>query len=290
MRSCYFPRHNLSAFVCLIAITSIVSTSLAQPKLRPEEIVSKHLDSIASAETRATLKSIIAAGKVTATFRAPGTAQLAGQVVMASEANKSIVAMIFENSKYSQEKFGFDGEEVTVSYVRPGMHSSLGDFLLTHKVVLKHGLAGGTLSTAWPLLGLTDKVAKLEYGGSKKIGNRQTYELKYLPRHGSDLEIRLYFDAENFQHLRTEYARVITARLGGNIDASASQRQSRYKMIEDFSDFKKVGALTLPHSYKFQLELDTTGGSYRAEWESTLLQFSFNEPIPHVSFNVKGSN
>src|SRR5688572_15210916 len=157
-------------------------------KLQPEEIVAKHLESIAAAETRASVKTVLADGTAIATFRSPKTAQLTGQVVIASAGNKNMVGMIFENSTAAQEKFGFDGNEVTTSYVRPGIRSSLGDFLSTHKVVLKQGLLGGVLSTSWPLLDLAERGGKLEFAGTKKIGGRPAYELKYQPRGGSDLE------------------------------------------------------------------------------------------------------
>jgi len=278
-------RLMLMLFLVALAVTPSM-VSRAGDKITAEQVVAKHLEAIGPAETRASIKSILAGGKATVTFRSPATAQLSGQVVLASDGKKNMVGMIFEDSKYSHEKFGFDGQEVTAGYVRPGVHSTLGDFLLTHKIILKQGVVSGALSTAWPLLNLSDKTAKLEYAGTKKIRDRSAHELRYLPRGGSDIEIRLYFDAENYHHLRTEYSRVITAQLGASIDASAAQRETRYKLTEDFSEFKRAGALVLPHSYKLQLELDTRGGTYLAEWKLALSDFDFNQTIPPSSFKL----
>jgi len=271
--------------VIVVAIM-ITGAAPALDKLRPDEIVSKHLASIGSPEALSSIKTRITVGNVTVTFRMPGKGKLAGKAVLASDGGLSVVGMNFDDSRYSQERFGFDGQAVTAAFVRPGMRSSLGDFLLTHQVVFKQGLIGGTLSSAWPLFNLNDKNGKLEYGGTRKIDGIQAYQLNYMPRGGSDLEISLYFDAENFHHLRTEYTRAISAQIGVTDDTSGHQRESRYKMVESFSNFKKEGLLTLPHNYKLELQLETRADTYAADWEFTFSEFSFNQPIEPGSFKV----
>jgi hypothetical protein len=287
----------------LLSITVLIPPyqSFAGDKMRPEEIVAKHLEAIGAAETRASVHSRIVSGTVAVNYRSPTIAQFGGTVILASDSSKNLLAMNFDMTNYSQEKFGFDGGDVTVSYMRPGKRSTFGDFLLTHKNVIKEGLVGGVLSDAWPLLNLSDKKQKLEYKGTKKIEGKTLHELKYLPHGSSDLEISLFFNSETFQHERTEYTRVISAGLGtgrigtgradsaaqsGAVDASGSQRVTRYKMVEEFSDFKKEGGLTLPHIYKIGLDLDTTGGSFIGDWTFTLTDFAFNQPIPPATFNV----
>jgi len=261
-------------------------SSLASDKIQPEEIVTKHLDSIGPAETRASVHSRIAAGTVVATLRSPGTAKFSGRAVMASDGIKNMIGLGFEDSGSYQEKFGFDGRNLTVGFVRPGVHGYWGDFLLTHQNIIKEGLVGGTLSDAWPLLNLSEKKAKLEYRGIKRMDGKSLHELKYIPHGSSDLEISLFFDTETFQHLRTEYTRLIAAGIGTGIDASGQQRPARYKMVEEFSDFKKESGLTLPHTYKVGLDLETRAGRLIVDWEFTLTEFAFNQPIPAATFNV----
>jgi len=205
---------------------------------------------------------------------------------MASQDNKSFIGMRFENSAYAQEKFAFDGQDVTIGYLIPGDRSNLGDFLLTHKEILKLGLMGGSLSNGW-LQNLSAQKVKLEYAGTEKIDGKPAIKIRYSPRTGSELEISLFFDQENFHHVRTEYTRLISAGIGANIDASGSQRQTRYKMTEDFSDFKKEAGLTLPHAYKITLELDTRGGTFTGDWAMKLSDFDFNQPIPPSTFKVQ---
>jgi len=75
--------------------------------------------------------------------------------------------------------------------------------------------------------------------------------------------------------------------MGANPDASGGQRESRYKMVEEFSNFSKEGGLTLPHAYLIRFDLDAPGGtSFRAEWKFGLAQFAYNQPIDPGTFVV----
>lgn len=255
-------------------------------KLKTEEIIAKHLEAIGAAETLQSVTTRVAGGTVVVTFKEPGTGQLGGRVVLASEGPKNVVAMVFDNAStnYPHEKVGFDGRDVSGSYARPGIRSALGDFLLTHKAIVKQGIWGGALSQAWPLLDVTKNKIKVESAGTKKIGDRLTHQLKFSPS-GSDVRVTLFFDAETFQHVRTEYNRSIPAQMGATPETSASQSETRYKLVEDFSDFKKEGGLTLPHSYKIYLEI-LSRSPYKAEWAMTLSDFQFNQRIDPTAFDV----
>jgi len=270
----------------LLCQLSIANEALGQ-KLKAEEIIAKHLEALGGAETLQSVTTRIAGGSVIATFRNPATAQLSGRAALASDGPKNVMAMIFENQpNYPQEKIGFDGHDVSGSYVRPGIRSSLGDFLLAHRMIIKTGIWGGSLSQAWPLLDLTKSKMKVEAGGTKKIGDRLTQQLKLYPS-GTDLKITVFFDAETFQHVRTEYTRQIAAQMGSNPETSATQGQTtNYKLVEDFSDFKKEGGLTLPHSYKISLEIGGRQGTFIADWAMTLSDFQFNQRIDPSLFDV----
>lgn len=275
--------------------------SWAGDKMKPEEIVAKHLAAIGAAETLDSIKSRIIAGSAVAVITSPRTVKAEGQAIMASAGSKNTLGMGFESAGKYEERFAFDGSNVTVGYVRPGVHGYLGDFLLTHENIVKLGLVGGVLSDSWPLRNVNEQKVKLEYDGIKKIDNQSLHEIKYVPKSGSDLEIKLFFDTETYQHVRTEYVRVISAGLGtgqipsgrassaaasGAVDQSGQQRPTRYKMTEQFSDFRKESGLMLPHNYKITLDLDTRGGTVIYNWEINLNQFAFNQEIPPATFVV----
>ena len=281
-----------AALACLLALAAASAMTptrraLADDKLKPEEIVAKHLEAVGAQLTRESITSRIISGIVVVNFRAPSVGQVPGRTVLFSQGEKNAVGMVFDGvPNYPHDKFGFDGDDVSTSFIRPGRRSTLGDFLVTNKSVVRQGLLGGALSQAWPLWNLESKKPKLESGGMKKVGDRLAYVVKYLPRGGSDLNISLYFDAETFQHVRTEYTRSLAAQMGTNPEASARQRESRYRMVEDFSDFRKEGGLMLPHTYKLMLEGSLPAGSYKMDWELALTGFAFNQKIDPQAFDV----
>jgi hypothetical protein len=279
--------YRTAVMIGLLLFLCGASQAQAQ-KLKADEIIAKHLEAIGGTETLQSISSRVSTGSVVVTFREPGTGQLGGRVVLASEGPKHMMAMAFDNAtNYPHERIGFDGKDVSGGYVHPGSRSSLGDFLLTNQSILKQGIWGGELSQSWLLLNPNRKV-KVETGGMKKIGDRQAYQLKCYPS-GSDLKISMYFDAETFHHLRTEYERSVIAQMGGTPETSANQSETRYKLVEEFSDFKKEGGLTLPHAYKINLEI-TTGraGAVKAQWDLTISDIQFNQKIQPGSFDVDG--
>lgn len=255
-------------------------------KLTAAEVVSKHLDSIGPAKARAAVTSRIIAGTAQVIFRTTPEGQAIGRAVLASEGQKILVGMSFPSPVYPREQLGFNGTSFIAAFVTPGVRSVLGNFLMTNEVVFKQGLVGGALSTAWPLADLESRNARLDYVGTKKIDGRTLHEIRYLPHGGSDLKITLFFDQETFRHVRTEYERVIPAQMDTRSLTNVQTRESRYKLVEEFSLFKQEGELTLPHIYTIKLSVDTQGGTFLAEWTLKLVQFSFNEKIDPASFSI----
>ena len=276
--------------ITLLFVAGIFDSISAQKnsgdKLTAETLVAKHLDSIGSADARAAMKSVTAIGTSKATFQGRGGGVSEGIAVLASEGGKYLVAMKFNNSDYPFEKFGYDGDNFSVGSVRPGVRSVLGEFLRTNENVFKRGVMSGVLSTHWALLNFDEKEAKLKYAGTKKIADKKLHELDYNPKKGSDLKISLFFDPDTFQHVRTEYKRVIAARMGATVDSSAGQSETRYTLVEEFSDFNEENKLILPHTYKIYLEILTGNGTTSYEWLMNLQKYNFNNPIDSKDFKV----
>jgi hypothetical protein len=265
------------------------SSSSVIEKIKPADLVAKHLESIGSVKARDSAKTRIISGTAQVIFRTTPSGQAIGRAVLASEGNKHLLGMSFPTPVYPREQLGFNGDSFIAAFVTSGVRSVLGNFLMTNKVIFNNGLMGGTLSSAWPLLDVASRNARIEYVGTRKIDDRTLHELRYVPRGGSDLKITLFFDQENFHHVRTEYDRVIPAQMDTRSYTNIQTRESRYKMIEDFSLFKKEGELTLPHIYTIKLSVDTQGGTFLAEWTLKLTQFTFNEKIDPSSFSISAN-
>jgi len=275
--------------LCLFMMAGTGSSVLqAKPdsKLSPAEVVAKHLESIGSAAARSELQSVIARGTAVVTLRQGGQGQAAGQAVVASQGHMNVINMVFESGDYPIERIAFDGKNMYTSQIRPAVPTRLAQFILREDAIFREGLIGGTLSLAWPLLNVADRNPKLEYAGLKKVGDKQFHVLKYMPHKGSDLKISLFFDAETFQHLRTEYEKTYAAsmptRMAPRVGATEQNQRlsdSRLKIVEEFSDFRLEGKLNLPHNYKLELSFQTETRPLLVDWQLNLDRFEFNKAL-----------
>jgi len=254
--------------------------SLPADKLTTEELVKKHLASIGSTEDIAASRTRVATGSTQAKLRLTNNAvELSGPAQIASDGDKFLLAMVFQSNNYPHEKASFDGENLVIGVLTQGGRTPLGTFLGSQPALLKHGLIGGVLSSAWPLFNLDRRDAKVSYAGMDKINGKPVHKLKYVPRNSGELSITLYFDANTFQHVRSQYEYVVSARQGAVAESSISQQNNRYKLVEDFSDFQPTGKLMLPHSYMIDLTIELSTKTQTLEWTINLQQFSFNEAI-----------
>jgi hypothetical protein len=281
-----------TAIVVLALLWMAVGLSAAQdtkPAANADELVAKHLDSIASPEIRAGLKTRAVQGPVHFAILIGGAGTLTGKAFLVSEGNKLQLMIKLPSTDYNGEQFVFNGEKnkIGLSTSRQS-RSDLGTFVFDRNEILREGLLGGTLSTAWPLLNLNERQAKLNFHGLKKIDGQKLYELLYHPHKSTDLEIKLYFDPQTYRHVETIYTYVVpTAMTGGGPAAVASQQASRYQLLEKFSDFKTVDGVTLPTRDDIQFSREPQmGRTSLSEWDMTGLEVMSNISLDPRNFEV----
>lgn len=292
MKIVRLPAFISSAFVLLAAgLCGVPATS---QKLTPADVVAKHAASLGSGEARTRGKGTRIKGTVELIVKAGGAGNSAGNVVVASQGSQNMLTMTFDAGEPTIS-FRFDGSKTTVTQFRPGRHTALEHFFAENQEIVGEGLVGGVLSESWPLLNLQEKNPKLEYAGMKKIDNRQVHAIKYRPRKGSELNITLFFDAETFQHVRTEYEKTVysTAQTRipaqpGRLPGAGEARGAPQRLIvyEAFSDFKTEGGLNLPHVYKFELSVQSNLRPLLINWTFNLTEFTFNAPVNPSEFIV----
>ena len=281
-----------SVFSAIFSAAIILSASApanawgVPDKIEPAELITKHLASIGTEEARNAMKTLTAAGTSKAVFKGPGTGEAGGKVVLASAGENYLIGMKFNNSDYPHEKMGYNGEGFSVGFVRPGERTVLGNFMRINERSFEIGILGGALSTAWELYDFNEKSGKLKCSTPKKMEPGELIKCKFDPKKGSELKIEMFFDAATFRHVKTEYRRVISARQGASVDTSARQSETRYRLEENFSDFKEENGLTLPHTYVLSLEILSGNGTAIYEWTMNLSQFMFNNEIDPKEFKV----
>ncbi|HEY0005328.1 MAG TPA: hypothetical protein VGB17_11010 [Pyrinomonadaceae bacterium] len=292
MRHHLIQRYNRLISLSLLAIMLLTATAATArkplaDKMKPEEVIAKHLDSIGTAEARAAARNRIINGAATLTGRQGIKGIAEGRALMASEGNKHLIAMTFNSPDIPEEKWAYNGKKLTTALQRASSTPSpLAQYWLGNEFFFTEGVIGGTLSAAWPLLDFTDKRAKLEYAGTDKINGRLAHKIKYTPRKGSSYKINMYFDAENFQHLRTQYDRSVAATMGATPMQSGGQLETRFRVTEDFSDFKAENGLTLPHTYKLELQIQSGSSPILLDWVFNLTQFTFNQTMTEKDFEI----
>jgi hypothetical protein len=164
-----FVRLSQSLVLALLVAGPHAAGARAAQKLKPEEVVARHLEAVGPAGARAAKCSRMIVGASRASFRGGVAGSADGIAVIASEGEKFLIGMRFALPEYPHEKVGYDGRDLTVSYLTQGTRSALGGFLLQHEAVFRRGLMGGALSCSWPLWGATDGGVKLIYSGEKKV-------------------------------------------------------------------------------------------------------------------------
>lgn len=280
---------GLSAAIIVMPNLLYAQQGKSNEKISVPGFVGRHLDSIGSEEKRKALRSITIGGTSQAIFRGRGEGRAEGIVVLASQSEKNMIGMKFNNPEYPYERMGFDGNSFTVGAVRPGDYTVLGQFLRNNERTFKSGLLAGVLSTAWPLHNYNEDIGRLKAAGKTKIDGVELLKYDYILKRGSSLDVTFFFDVNTFRHVRTEYRRVISGGQGLSVDTSSRQNETRFKMVEVFSGFKDESELTLPHDYVLNLEIISGNGTMSYRWDMQLTQFIFNQDLTASEFKVEGS-
>lgn len=280
---------RLSHFILVVlAVTCVAAQDndkTKRSKMTADEVVAKHIASIGTPEALAKINSRVLVGEGRLTGKVGVAGFIGGPVQIASEGDKFLLAMVFNSNEYPYEKVGFDGRDLTVG--RPsGRQTELGKFLRSQTTVLKEGLMGGVLSSAWPLLNLAQKKARVEYDGITSAGGREFHKLKYSASRSGTLKVTLFFDSENFRHVLTEYKYSIESGIRGDLAENARAKPSYFSLVERFGDFRKAGELTLPFSYSIDISNQVEEELTSLQWTVKLTEAYYNEAVDASVFKV----
>lgn len=270
--------------VLFFAVFVVFTTASAAQKLKAEEIVAKHVESLGSPAARAAARNRMAVGTVTVKFVSQKNQSVGGRVVLASAAEKNFLGMTLSGGDYNSEKFVFDGKRTHVGYAHNGRRSVLGSFVDGNGWIIEESLLAGTLADSWALS--AGGKGKISSDGLKKIDGREVYAVGYSRKGGGDVDVRLYFDKETFRHVRTEYKRMSSAGIGKTPEESSRFAETRHRVVEDFSNFKEVNGLVLPHAYKMTYTVSGQNGTTEIEWDFDLTDFLFNQNLDENTFTA----
>lgn len=275
------------SLACIAILLLFAADGLGQAKLKPEEILAKHIESIGTPESTAAAMNRKIEGTATARNVRMPTSVVSGGSFIASTGEKHAFVMAFNTGNigdYRGERIIFDGKKLAIPFVTAADRSPVGTFIHEYPEIGKGYIFGGALHASWALLDGA-KIGKFELQGKEKIDGVDTYKMKFTPKGGTSLNIRMFFDAASFRHVRTEYQRTETA---GTIRVDEGRvTENRFKLIEDFSDFAEVNGLTLPKAFKVTFRYETTQRSAEFEWLIKLIRFGFDpKALPEVFVDI----
>jgi hypothetical protein len=256
----------------LFAVLSFVVVPLyAVNGLTADDVVAKHLAALGTPEARAAIKTRVVQGTARYKLLVGGGGEISGKTGMVSEGRKVRFMMRFPQD-YAGENFLCTGDAVQVAFSNANQsRSPFSSLVMAQDAILKEGLFGGTLSTAWAVLDVPGRKPKLIYDGLKKVDGRELLRLTYIPRRSTDLKIQLFFEPESFRHVMTTYILEIGNNLGRTVTESATLKTQRTQLDERFSEFTAVDGITLPTQWTLQLTRELPDGS------TTISNWDFKE-------------
>jgi len=210
----------------------------------------------------------------------------------------------FDSTDYPMERIGLFNDKVNIPTVKMGSRSPLGGFLKSWDKTLDGRIFGGVILSTWRFLSSSTLPGKFETEGKKKIGDREVWVLSYTPKAGltGGSTIKLFFDAGNFQHVRTVYRQKeaenafggTSNTVGATKDTlnswNSGMANNDFTLTEDYSDIRGDIGLALPHEYSITLVVDGHTGTTEFTWNFAIQEYRLIKQFPGDFFTFKGAS
>jgi hypothetical protein len=297
---CILPGRTIWLGACILVLSGLFVLAGTAQKMKPAELVAKHLASIGTPEARAAVYNRLVTGaanvllmpapeirntvfgsmnKEDRSDMAPKAAhQHDGNAVLVSEGESVRFGLRFSTPDYEGEDLACDGRNLRTHVY--GRLSIPVEFI-------REGLLGGTLTTGWVLLDHAGRRPRLEYKGLKKLGGQEYHELQcpfgkdYGNRHVVAIRALMYFDPQTYRHVKTE-SRIV------EISAiTKGTKHVNYTLTEEFGNFAVAGGLTLPRTYKLRYSREDNGHITTTEWNVAIEEIRHNQQLDPRTFVVK---
>lgn len=272
-------RKSLRALACLLALAAAGSSARAadddkQQKLSAEEIISKHLEAAGGRQALARIKSRVAVG----TFKKDSDAE--SRMAVMSEGTDRVAA-VFIFPSYDWRLINDKGK-VTLLPQMPRQAAAIED---KYREMLASGLMFNGIALHNLLTSAAAGEVKMEAKGTKKVKGRAAHVVEV--RRAKGAAVRLFFDAETFMWVRTEFGRAEVSRQMRSFSNDVVDHAADENAIDFYvetADFREVDGLKLP----FRFEMVLTAPMLRERSSGTLVvnmkEYQHNVPIDPAMF------
>ena len=264
----------LTALLSCLLASGLASASDDKPaKLTAEEIISKHLEAAGGRDRLTKFRTRIAIGSI------KKENDPEGKMAIMSEAPNRLAA-VYVLPAYDL-RFIYDGGK---AMLRPQLPRTLVAFDNKYRDIV----ASGLMYNGIPLYNLVLQPpadAKFEAKGMKKVRGRGAYVVGVKRPKGD--EMRLYFDAETFMWVRTDYGqahRQKEMRPFSNEPVSRADDDLTVDFYIETSDFKVVDGVKLPFKFQQLVTTPLLRDSSSGLITGTITEYRHNEQIDPSMF------
>ena len=250
------------------ALALVAAAAPAADKLKPEEVVQKHLASV-SPDAGAFGPRVVR-GECRMYGRQTGQGSIGGTFVFSTTPPATRLAVDFGAAEYGAEVFAFDGAEAEIGYANKarGRRSAVATFVSANDTIVREHLLGGVLNGLWALASLADSGAKVSYDGLRRLDDRELHKLKYRAKKGqNDLDVSIWLEPETFRHVATVCTRSYAQAMVGDPTASSRQSDTYFRFEERFGEWKSVEGLAIPTRWTIRYEASS---NQTTEWRYEL--------------------
>ena len=262
--------------VAVLTVLSLWSLPSGRDKrsLAASEIISKHLSAVGGKEALAKLKTRVALGTVKKENEA------AAELAIFSELPNRLSAN-YRFEKYDW-RLRYDGSKPIFF---PPISRKL--YVITDKYneMLASGLMFNDIALSSVLTEDKTNGVKFEAKGMKNLHGRPAYVVEV--KRGKGEALRLYFDAENFMWVKTDYGRVtISKQLGAftNDIVSHAEDETDVDFYIETSDFRDVDGIKLPFKFEQVVTYPILQQKVVGTISGTIKSYAHNVPIEPASF------
>jgi len=270
-------RRQIAGLALLLVLPGFLFSPAAaddkKPSLTAEEIINKHIEAIGGRDAISRFKTRIAIG----TVKKENDPE-AKMAIMSELPNR--VSAVFLFPSYDL-KFSYDGSNAAL---QPQLPPRYGPFANKYREMLASGLMFNGISLYNHILQSSEDI-KLQAKGTKKVRGRDAYVIEAKRSKGETT--RLYFDAQNFMWVRTDYGKAhISAEIKPftNDPVAHGEDELTVDFYIETSDFRDVEGVKLPFKFEQTVTVPILRQSKSGTISGVITEYRHNETIDPQMF------